>query len=155
MVLNSMKTKRQAGFTLAELLVSLSIIVLLVSGAVYGFQSYGRYQEYEQAVAGIIGTIQQARVEARAADSDGAYGVHLEANRIVTYVGSTYTAGAASNQVYSFKNVTLTPALTGSATNIIFEPLTGRPNVSGTISLAGSLHLATTTVTISGGGVIQ
>lgn len=150
-----MQANRQAGFTLAELVVSLSIIALLVGGAVYGFQSYARYQEYEQTVAGVLGTLQQARVEARAADSGGAYGVHLEANRIVTFVGVSYNAAAASNQVYNFQNVTLTPALTGAATNIIFEPLTGRPNVSGTITLAGRLHSATTTVTISGSGVIQ
>lgn len=150
-----MKQNQQAGFTLAELVVSLSIIALLVGGAVYGFQSYARYQEYEQTVAGVLGTLQQARVEARAADSGGAFGVHLEANRIVTFIGGTYSAGAASNQVYNFQNVTLTPVLTGAATNIIFEPLTGRPDVSGTITLVGTLHAATTTLTISGSGVIQ
>ena len=144
-----------AGFTLIELLVGVTIIGMIVAFAVRGFQEYARYQQYDQMVGSVLGTLNDARVQGRAAESGVAHGVKLQTSSIIAFNGTTYSAGASTNRTYTFQNVRITPALTGGATQIVFDALTGRPSATGTITIVGTAHVATTTVTISGTGVIQ
>ena len=52
------------GFTLFELLISLVIVAILVSLAIFGFQQYFRYQEVQNSQQLILQTIQFARSKA-------------------------------------------------------------------------------------------
>ena len=146
---------RHSGFTLIELLVGVTIIGMIVAFTVRGFQEYARYQQYDQVVGSVLGTLNDARVQGRAAESGVAHGVKFFTSSIVTFNGATYSAGASTNDTYTFQNVRLTPALTGGATQIVFDALTGRPSATGTVTIVGLGHIATTTVTITGTGVIQ
>lgn len=150
-----MSTKPQLGFTLVELVVGVGIMMVLVGLSVAGFQAYARYQQYQQAVGNVLATLNDARVQARAAESGQAHGVKLFTSNVVTFLGSTYTSSSLTNRTYTFDNVRIIPELTGGATQVVFEALTGRPMVTGTISVVGTQHLATTTITITGSGVIQ
>ena len=143
------------GFTLIELLVVVTIMAILLATAIAGFRNYARYQEYDAAVAGVRTALVSAQSRARAAQSDVSHGVKFLTTSVVTFQGTTYSAGASTNTTFSFPNVRITTALTGGVTELTFSPVTGLPNVTGTITIVGTTHEATTTVTITGAGVIQ
>jgi prepilin-type N-terminal cleavage/methylation domain-containing protein len=143
------------GFTMIELLVVITIMTVLLVSSIAGFRSYARYQEYDSAVAGTLSALNAARAEARAAVSNSARGVKFTATSVTTFTGTTYSAGASGNLVYSYPNVTITTNLSGGLTELYFNPVTGLPNVTGTVTIVGTAHEATTTITINGAGVIQ
>jgi prepilin-type N-terminal cleavage/methylation domain-containing protein len=145
----------QQGFTLIELLVVIAIMAVLLATSVAGFRGYARYQEYDAAVAGTLTALNAARAEARAANFNSAHGVKFTSNSVTTFVGTIYNAGASTNEVLSFPNVVITTSLAGGVSELYFSPVTGLPNVTGTVMIVGNAHEATTTITINGAGVIQ
>lgn len=150
-----MSTSTKAAFSLVELLVVLSLLVLITVIVVTGFQNYARYQEYDQAVAGVSAVLNDARTQARASELGQAHGVKISAGSVTTFVGTIYSAGDTKNVTSAFNNVTITPALSGGVTSIVFNSLTGIPTATGTLTIVGKGHTATTTITISNTGVIQ
>lgn len=150
-----MNTPTKGGFSLVELLVVLSLLVVITVLVVIGFQNYARYQEYDQTVAGISAILNDARTQARASELGVAHGVKINSGSLVTFVGSTYSAGDTKNVTSLFNNVTITPTLSGGATSVVFNSLTGIPTATGTVTIIGKNHVATTTITISNTGVIQ
>jgi len=148
--------KRTAvGFSLVELLVVLTIMSIIGAFAITGFKDYARFQQYDASVATVKSTFIDARVRARSAELDQSYGVKILTNSLVVFRGSTYSAGASTNETVTLTGVTLSRSLSGGTDQIVFNKLTGLPNVTGTITIVGSEHVATTTLTITAAGVIQ
>jgi prepilin-type N-terminal cleavage/methylation domain-containing protein len=143
------------GFSLIELLVVLTIMAIIGVFAITGFKDYARFQQYDASVATVKSTFIDARVRARSAELDQSYGVKILTSSLVVFRGSTYSAGASTNETVSLTGATISRSLTGGTDQIIFNKLTGLPSATGTITVVGVEHVATTTLTISGVGVIQ
>lgn len=143
-----------AGFSLIELLVVLTIMTTIGVFAIIGFKDYARFQQYDASVATVKSTFIDARVRARSAQLDQSYGVKILTSSLVVFRGSTYSAGAATNKTVNLTGVTVSRSLTGGTDQIVFNKLTGLPSATGTITIVGLEHVATTTLTINGAGVI-
>lgn len=149
-----MKDSR-AGFSLIELLVVFAIMAVIATFAIIGLKDYSRYQQYDASVASVKSTFIDTRVRARSAELDQSYGVKIFTNSLVVFRGSTYSAGASTNKTVTLTGVTLSRSLAGGTDQIVFNKLTGMPSATGTVTIVGTTHVATTTLTITGAGVIQ
>ncbi len=143
------------GFSLIEMLVVFAIMAVIATFAIIAFKDYARFQQYDASVATVNSTFIDVRVRARSAEIDQAHGVKIFTSSLVVFRGSTYSAGALTNETVSFKGVNISRSLTGGTDQIVFSKLTGLPSATGTITIVGTEHVATTTLTISGAGVIQ
>ena len=146
---------RTSGFSLVEMLVVFAIMAVIATFAVVAFKDYARFQQYDASVATIKSTFVDARVRARSAEFDQAHGVKILASSLVIFRGSTYSAGASTNETITLTGVTLSRSLIGGTDQIVFNKLTGLPNTTGTVTIVGTGHVATTTLTITAAGVIQ
>lgn len=149
------KHHAQSGFTMVELLVVVTFIVLIATFAMSGFQNYASYQQYNQAVGDVAFTVQQTRLNARSAVADEAHGIKILSDSLTQFVGTTYILGAPTNVVTTYPLVTFQPELAGGVDEIVFAKLTGLPSATGTIVTTGTSFSASTSLIISDTGVIQ
>jgi len=150
-----MSPRTASGFTLIELLVVIAFMAVIIAILMTGFRDYARFQQYNQAVSEVQFVLNQARTLARSADADASHGVKFTGNSITQFTGDAYVASDPENVTTTYPLVTLTPDLTGSVDEIVFTKLTGLPTATGTILIEGSQYDASTTVTITGVGVVQ
>lgn len=148
-------TRKPNGFTLVELLFTITLLAILFGMVVMGFQDYARYQQYNQGVNSVAVVLNQARVNARSAVDDSAHGVKFGAGSITRFTGDTYVALDPNNVVVSYSEVIFTPELTGGTDEIVFERLTGLPSATGTVLVSGVQYPASSTITISETGIIE
>lgn len=126
------------GFSLIEVLIVIGIIVVLSSLVISPFSSFRDQQVLRGSVEDVLSTIAKARTATLAGLDDSAYGVHFQSDSLVIFPGSTYQAGAVGNEVVSLNPLTNISAinLTGGATDITFQRLSGVTAVSGTITVS-------------------
>ena len=119
-----------------ELLIVIAIVGVI---AAIGTGAFSRFT----AQAALDGTAQQAlsvfeevRARTLASENDQQFGVHIDESQIVLFIGDTYTSGSPTNEVTLFNSrVTASDiSLTGGATNVVFERLTGKADVVGTVT---------------------
>lgn len=146
---------RSAGFTLVEILVVMSIMVIILAIAMTGFRNFAIFQLYEQDVVTVKSALVDSRVQARSAVDEQVHGVKLLNTSIVLFTGNTYSALDPNNETIDLEVTTLTMDLTGGVDEIRFSQLTGIPSATGTINVVGVDLEATTTLEVTAAGVIQ
>lgn len=144
-----------SGFTIVELLVVISIILALVAIGLLGFINYSRYQQYQVSVVEVYETLREARSLTLGSDEDTTYGVHLDTDEIVLFSGGTFVSGDISNIVRPLSGVTVSSTLSGGVDDIVFSRRTGTTSSTGIITITSGDATASTTITVSGTGVIQ
>ncbi len=143
------------GFTLIEMLITLSLLALVATLSIIGFQNFARFQQYNQAVSDVTFVLEQARLSARSAVADESHGVKLDTASLTEFTGSTFVGGDPDNIVHTYGLITLQHGLTGGADEIVFQKLTGLPSATGTVTVVGAIFTASTTIEITGAGVVQ
>jgi prepilin-type N-terminal cleavage/methylation domain-containing protein len=143
------------GFTIIELLVSLALITVVVGLSVTGFQSFARYQQYDQETALLYTVLADTKADARVSEGGESHGVKFFSDHIVVFSGTPYSGVDPDNETITFNNITLTHALTGGANEVIFSTLTGLPSATGTVSVTGIDYNSSQTIEITEAGVIQ
>ncbi len=133
-----MKYIRSHGFTLLEILISLSIMLLLVFVVSGVFRSFNKKQEIESKVVLAKSLLEEARARTLSSRNDKVYGVHFETAHIVLFEGGTYSAGVATNELHDLgPHVSLFgTALSDGGSDIIFKRLTGETLQNGTVTLS-------------------
>ncbi|MEK7610642.1 MAG: prepilin-type N-terminal cleavage/methylation domain-containing protein [Patescibacteria group bacterium] len=147
----------KTGFTLIEMLMVIGLLALAVGIVLAPFVSFRSQQALSGGAGELAALITSARAKTLASEGDTVYGVHLEVSRATLFAGSTYVAGAASNQVLELNSLlTLsTISLNGGGVDMIFNRLTGKTSQSGTLTVTLSSDVAQAkTVTVSATGVI-
>jgi prepilin-type N-terminal cleavage/methylation domain-containing protein len=147
--------KTTRGFTLVEVLIGLSIMVLIASFAVVGFRNYAQFQQYNQAISDVVFILNQTRLSARSAEDDAAHGVKFSSGGMTQFIGDTYVVGDPDNVLTTYGLVTLQHDLSGGVDEIVFEKLTGLPTATGTVTIEGVDFTASTTIEITSTGVVQ
>jgi len=144
------------GFTVIELLVVIAIVGLLATVAVSGFAGLRNYFTLRSVVQDVQTAIIDARSATLAAKNNTVHGVRIESGKVIRFQGPTYTAGAPTNVEFIFPStVTAVVSLSGGGSEVVFTRLTGIPQKTGTIILTESRSLATTSLTITGAGLVE
>lgn len=145
----------KSGFTIIELLITVSILVVITTFAIIGFKNFASFQQYNQAVGDIQFSLEQTRLSARSTEQDSRHGIKFNSDSIVIFVGDVYSAADPQNQIINYELVTLQTTLAGGVDEVVFDKLTGFPSATGTIVVSGVNFSASTTIKLTSTGVIQ
>jgi prepilin-type N-terminal cleavage/methylation domain-containing protein len=121
-----MKTK---GFSLIEIIISLTIIGILTAIVVNSSQISILKKEQEGIIDSIIATLEKAKADAQAGKDGLQHGVKFDLQEYVSFAGSSF-----SEQNSEFKSIVIHPqfeiidTISNSDNSIVFSKITGRPN---------------------------
>jgi prepilin-type N-terminal cleavage/methylation domain-containing protein len=143
------------GVSVIEVIVSLAILVILLAVTLPSFNTMRKNQVLKAAASEIFSALDKARSQTLSSISSSEYGVHFETSKIVIFKGTTYSSSDATNEeVLLTTPATITSiSLTGGASDLYFNRLSGSPNKSGTITITNSS--TTKVITISATGAVS
>jgi len=152
------KTKCGTGFTLLEVIIVLCIITIISSVTLVSLSGVGSKQSLDKSGLLVMSLLEQARSETLASKNSSEYGVHFDANQVVLFKGTVYSAGDSSNIILPLDSkVTLSNiTLQGGGSEAVFQRLTGSAYNPGTlrISLISNSSVYKT-ITINSTGIID
>lgn len=124
--------KWSEGFTLLEVVLSITIVFMIFSVAAPIYQDYQIRNNIDTSVSTIIENLRRAQTMSLASDGDSTWGVNV-ANGVVTlFKGINFAARDVSfDEIYDMPNI-ITPA---GLTEIVFSKLNGEPNSTGILTL--------------------
>jgi len=125
------------GFTILEIIISLTIFLILAIIVVSSFSSFRNNQELTNAVQETINLLNLARSKTLSSEGSSQYGVHFESSRIVLFKGVSFSESNPDNNVAVFSSLIEISAinLNGGGNNLVFQRLTGKTDNYGTITL--------------------
>lgn len=145
-----------AGFSLIELLLVISIIVIILGVSIDGLSEYAARQSFTTTVTEVRDGTATARQKTLAAVNDVVHGVHVESDAVVFFEGDSYVDGAADNEIVSLPDyITASASFTGSMQTATFTRLTGLPSAAGTITLSNAKTGTNAIITINATGLIE
>jgi prepilin-type N-terminal cleavage/methylation domain-containing protein len=137
--LPSLRSSARKGFTVLELLIVIAIIGLLASAITLSFRGITGRETLEKNAQTALSVFAKARFNALNGKAASAYGVQIASSSLTIFPGSSYSAGATSNEVVSLSGVTLdSVSLSGGGTAVTFSMLAGTTSKSGTFRMTGS-----------------
>ncbi len=138
------------GVTALELLIVIAILGVLVSVVVPSFLNFRRSSILNTETLQMVTLINKARLSSISSKGDQQYGVHFEATKIVFFQGTTYVAGAGTNEEHVFDQaLTLTSIIVnGGGSDTVFQKITGSTaqNATTTLRVVGSTTASSTIV---------
>jgi prepilin-type N-terminal cleavage/methylation domain-containing protein len=143
--------RRQRGFTLLEMLLSVSIISILVgiSGPVYN--SFVVRNDLDITGQQIVQSLRRAQTYARSMNGDSAWSVEIQTSAATLFKGTNF----GGRDVTLDEAIAIPASITRSGlTEVQFAKFTGLPNTTGTITLTSNTN-ETRTITINAKGMVN
>ncbi len=127
---------RKCGFTLVEIIVAISIVMILVVSGVISFVSFRNNQALSNSFSDTISLINEAKIDTISSKEGSAYGVHFEANRVVLFKGATFLEPNPDNHELSLSPLIeiSSISLMGGGADLLFNKLTGKTGQYGSLS---------------------
>ncbi len=142
---------RQYGFTLIEMMLSLTIIGMLVGLSVPVYSSFLLRNDVNIGAQQVAEALRRAQVYARGMNSDSSWSVEIQSTAVTLFKGTNF---AGRNTNYD-EVITLPGSITASGlSEVQFAKLTGMPSKSGTVTLTTSIS-ETKTVAINAEGMVN
>lgn len=142
---------RQRGFTLIEMLLSVTIIGILVGMSVPIYNSFAVKNELDTTSMQVAGALRRAQVYARAQHETDAWSVAVDTSGIILFKGTDF---GARNTAYD-EIISLSGSITPSGTTEVnFSRLTGLPAASGSITLTTNSN-ETRTIAVNAKGMVD
>ncbi len=125
------------GFTLVELLITLSIMGVIAGIVVGSFAGARSSQILQGATDETLATLAAARARALASRGGNRYGVHIASDAMTLFIGPVYQAATSTNEKYALDSSLeiASVSLAGGGSDIVFEKLTGKTNQYGSFVL--------------------
>jgi prepilin-type N-terminal cleavage/methylation domain-containing protein len=138
MKLSSKKIKK--GFTLIEILITISILTLLLGISMTAFSALTDQQSLDRDVETAISYLLRARNQTITGENNNNYGVYFASTSVTLFEGTAYAAGSSTNLVFNFNNRTYmeTISLAGGANQVYFKKISGAPHATGTVTYRSS-----------------
>jgi type II secretory pathway pseudopilin PulG len=147
---------KKGGFTILEAIISIIIVSLISTIALWYFKSAESDEALSKDKQGLVTLLEEARSLSISSKQAGTYGVHIQSDRAVLFKGPGY-ATSSDNKVHEFNSkVTISNySLSGGGSNIIFSRLNGSTVYTGTITLSLKNSLSSSTIIVRDTGVIE
>jgi prepilin-type N-terminal cleavage/methylation domain-containing protein len=141
----------QQGFTLIEMLLCMSILVVLVGLSLPFYQSFQSRSDLAATAQQVAETIRRAQTYAQGVSSDAAWSVEFQAGSVTLFQGTSY---AGRNTSYD-EVVTLpgSVSLSGSS-EVQFTKLSGMPNAPVSVTLTSTTS-GNRAVSVNAKGMVQ
>lgn len=156
MITHTTTLLRSRAFTLVEILVVLAVLGAVASITFFGMSNYGQRQQFEEFTSDVARSVQSAKQRAVAGEAGTAWGIYVSPTSIEVFSGTTVTPGASANTIIAVPAyVTASSTFYTGEQSLVFAERTGTPTATGTIVLADTRTLSTTTIIIGAGGLIE
>jgi len=151
---------RNNGFTLIEILISVSILVVILG---FGFSSYlgaRNHQALRSQVDVLVVDIRETMSRAKAQEDGAQWGIRFENPTGVgndyydIWQGGSYATGTITKHVTLGTGIDFSEPADGTSTDIIFSKATGLPQASSTISFASTRSKDTGDITLGAFGTL-
>lgn len=146
-----MMTRKQAGFTLLEMLLVVALVAILAAASTPVLQSFLNRNELDIATNVMADKVYRAGVLARGVSGDSAWGVYATSSQIVLFQGSSY---AARNTSFDEVTTIASSITLGGSSEYVFSKMTGDPVSVGTTTFT-SINNETRTVVVGERGVVN
>lgn len=125
------------GFTLLEILIAMSILVIVTSIVIGPFSSFRNRSILNTEVENVVTLLNEARSKTLTSLADSAYGVHFETNRAVFFKGDVFIESDPSNEEVVFNSIVQISnvSLNGGGSDVVFNRLTGKTDENGTLTI--------------------
>lgn len=153
---HAQKKATTSGITMLELVVVIAIIIVLASLIITSFSAFRNSKVLDTGVENILSVLAKARGNTLSSKNAYQYGVHFETSQVVLFRGATYSSSDPSNEVVSLDSAVEISSitLTGGGSDVIFDRLTGKTNMDGTVIIRiNSDTSKTKTITINATGI--
>lgn len=152
--------RRNAGFTLMEVLVVLGVMVLLLTLVLVNFNGINRRSEVANTAEDLSSLLREAQSQSMAVVNELPHGVFLDTSldRFILFEGQTYDPFSPTNAITLLpRSIDIASVdLNGGGSSVIFEPLTGATSNFGSLSLQSTRDATIQAqVTISSQGKIH
>ncbi len=140
------------GFGILEIILAIAIVVILAAISLPSFERMRQEQVLKTAVADLVSAVDKAKSQTLSSVNSLEYGVHFESNKIVVFEGNLYSSSDPSNEDMLISSpVTISDiSLTGGATELYFDKLSGEPSKNGTVTISNSSISKTITISPTG-----
>ena len=122
----------QRGFSLIELLLSVSIIGLLAGMTWPVYQSFQKRNDLDATTQSITDALRRAASYARSGNGDSAWSVRIQSDSAILYRGATY---ASRNTAFDEPTSISSAFTVAGMTDISFAKLTALPSATGSVIL--------------------
>ncbi|HEX7963500.1 MAG TPA: type II secretion system protein [Candidatus Saccharimonadales bacterium] len=139
------------GFTLIEMLLSVTIIGMLSGMSIPVYESFVRRNDLDLAAQTIASTLRRAETYARNQNSDDAWSVEVQTDTVTLFEGTNFAGRDTTNdETYSLPD-SVTPS---GLSEVQFAKFSATPNTTGSITLTSSTN-DTRTVTVNAKGMVD
>ena len=140
------------GFGILEILVVLAILTLIILVVLPSFAKIRERKVLDTAVADVVSALDKAKSYSLSSVDSSEYGVHFESSQIVIFKGTVYSSMDVNNEnILVFSPAYISDiGLTGGASDIYFDRLSGVPSKTGTITVTSSSVSKTITISVTG-----
>ncbi len=147
----------KGGFSIVELVVALAVIAAVVGLISFAFSKTGKTQSVDNAAGIVLSQLEQARSLTLASKNASQYGVYFASSTAVLFKGPTYAASLQNSTATLPANTEISNLnLTGGATSVVFQRLTGETVQSGTIKISTlSQPVSSSTITLYSTGIAE
>ncbi len=150
------------GFTIIEMLIVVTILMVLVAMAVQPFFTIKKATDVDTAAEEFMGVVKLAQSRTVSSENSVQYGVYLNTsslpNQYIMFKGASYaTRDTTADVTYLLPNtVQFSGVSLGSVNQIVFDKLTGASEESGTISIRSKVdNSQSKTMYVTSSGVIN
>ena len=147
-MMNQRGASASLGFTILELVLVFAIVGILGAfGIPFGIDAYRSYLLTAQ-TKNTVAFLRRAQNLALTNKNQSSFGLSIQNDSYVLFQGASYASrNQAYDEVYSRES---SVAITGSSSEIVFEQLSGKSNVSTTITFSNGLNVQTVGINYQG-----
>jgi prepilin-type N-terminal cleavage/methylation domain-containing protein len=155
--------KKNAGFTLVEILVVMVIAVLIYTLGSIAYRNWQKQVQISNSADELRSTLFRAQQMAAASAESTAWGVHLETDRYILFSGDFYNVSDPNNKEKILQGTQIfepessfADGVGGYSSDVVFAKLTGQTVNTGTVSIITLVQPSnTSTVSINSSGQID
>jgi prepilin-type N-terminal cleavage/methylation domain-containing protein len=140
-----------SGFTLLEVLLSVTIMTIIVGISVPVYETFVRRNDMDLAAQNLVLTLRRAQSYARSVKSDAVWSVEVESGAVTLFQGTDF----GSRDTAFDESFPLPPSVTPSGlTEVQFSKFNALPSTTGSITLTSSAS-GTRVITINAKGTVD